>query len=109
MEEDEGILVKALVHASELSSCFRCGVEFDTSYRNGPKDWPGVIFDAHGNWGSTVFDPCDDPIGFLRIRICDRCVIENKNKIALFKAELPDELGEAAAEYIRIQELSDES
>lgn len=66
----------------QLDHCFCCNVEFDQSVVDGPKDWPGVIFDATGNWGSTIFDPSpSERPAVLRIRICDKCVIERQSRI----------------------------
>lgn len=67
----------------KLGSCFVCDREFDRSLKRGPKDYPGVLFDATGNWGSTIYDPTPDKPGhFLRIRVCDLCVLDGIEKIA---------------------------
>lgn len=68
--------------SSEINRCFCCGIQFDESYVDGPRDWPGTIFDATGNWGSTIFDPSSsERPAFLRIRICDRCIIQRRDRV----------------------------
>ena len=62
--------------------CIRCGEELQPSVRSledqvmdadtPPAD--GLIFISYGNYGSTVYDPCD-PMGqeYLVIVLCDEC------------------------------------
>ena len=40
--------------------------------QNHPKD--GVVFQSHGNYGSTVFDPMDGT--YLEVNICDPCLVQ---------------------------------
>lgn len=63
--------------------CFKCGIEFDQSYEGGDKDWPSLVFDSSGNWGSTIFDqnPFQKPTTWIRIRVCDKCVVDGKDLI----------------------------
>lgn len=80
---------------SSLDHCFCCNVQFDQSCVDGPRDWPGVIFNATGNWGSTIFDPSPDewPAN-LRIRICDKCVLERRSRI--------EQTGDSLSQKLRV-------
>ena len=40
----------------------------------------GTMFEATGNYGSTVWDPLD-PGRFLQIVICDECLLERKDQV----------------------------
>lgn len=68
--------------SSAIEHCFCCGIRFEQSYVDGPRDWPGTIFDATGNWGSTIFDPIpSERPSLLRIRICDSCILQRRDRI----------------------------
>lgn len=60
--------------------CFRCGKDLDPANGDMPHNQPyaGTIFRAHGQYGSTVFDPnvWDAPKEFLEINICDGCLLQ---------------------------------
>jgi hypothetical protein len=36
--------------------------------------WAATVFTAHGNYGSTVFDPFLTSEAYLKVAICDRCL-----------------------------------
>jgi hypothetical protein len=59
-------------------SCIRCGKKFTPSGPPGPDTPPndGLLFITYGNYGSTVYDPCD-PFGqeYLCVALCDACVV----------------------------------
>jgi hypothetical protein len=79
--------------------CFVCGIEFEASYSDGPKDWPSVIFEATGNWGSTVFDPMHP--AKLSIRICDKCVLSRRDRLIDSQNHLPDSLRDDVEEFYK--------
>ena len=80
--------------------CFVCGVQFDQSFVGGPRDWPGTIFEATGNWGSTIYDPTPNVRpACLAIRICDKCVITNRARIEETGDHLPESLRDDVSEY----------
>lgn len=41
-----------------------------------------TVFDTHGQYGSTVFDPIDAP-ECLEINVCDMCLRERKDRVLL--------------------------
>jgi hypothetical protein len=70
-------------------NCFKCGRKLTPAFEdadslvhvpNQPRG--GTTFITHGHYGSTVFDPVSD-INTLTINICDPCMIEFRNRIAL--------------------------
>ena len=71
--------------------CFRCTkeIKFDDRTPNNElaTRWPIIYdalhFDATGNYGSTVFDPLEEPgrTVSLQILICDRCLTKNTDKV----------------------------
>lgn len=75
--------------AKPTDKCFKCGVEFDVSCAVGGKDWPSLIFDSTGNWGSTIFDqdPFGKPVTWMRIRICDKCVVDGRDLVQVIGDE----------------------
>lgn len=72
--------------------CIICGSKLEKEELNkenmNPKTigivYDGVIFRASGNYGSSVFDPFPDN-GFAEIIICDKCMVEKKDKILRVK------------------------
>ncbi len=63
-------------------TCFCCELQLAQSHVDGPRDWPAVLFEATGNYGSTIFDPRpSEPPAVLRIRICDRCLVTKRNLV----------------------------
>lgn len=38
-----------------------------------------VMFRSSGNYGSTIFDPCDR--SEIEINVCDECVVRHQNRI----------------------------
>lgn len=79
--------------------CFCCGVRFDPASMLDEPNWPATEFEAHGNWGSTVYDPHDGK-SKLRIRICDACLINNRHAVDEFGQQLPDSIRPDVAEYL---------
>jgi hypothetical protein len=76
-----------------MDTCFVCDIQFDQSYVNGPREWPGVIFEPTGNWGSTIYDPYpNDGPSLLQIRICDKCVLKKRSQIKEIGNNLPESL-----------------
>lgn len=57
---------------SKNDKCFKCGrtlvVEMDSMVDD------GLLFEAYGNYGSTIFDPFPPGKECLRIFVCDECV-----------------------------------
>ena len=81
----------------DLDRCFCCNIELATSCGD-EKDWPATIFEATGNWGSTVFDPFNGESRLI-IRICDKCVVKKQHKIVEIGNDLQRELRDEVAEY----------
>jgi len=89
---------------SNLDTCFVCGAEFDQSHVSGPKDWPGVVFVATGNWGSTIFDPPPfEPQAMLKIRICDKCVVDRQSRLVEFGNEMNRTVDDCVIEFHKRQ------
>ena len=87
--------------SSAIEHCFCCGIQFDQSCADGPRDWPGTIFEATGNWGSTIFDPSPmERPASLMIRICDGCVIEKRGRIQETGSSLSQGLREDVVEFL---------
>lgn len=68
-------------------NCFKCDKElkpvFDDPRMKSPDvPYAGTTFITHGHYGSTVFDPIAS-FHSLMINICDQCMVEFKNRIAL--------------------------
>lgn len=86
----------------ELDYCFCCKVKFSQSYDGGELDWPGVIFEAKGNWGSTIFDsnPFKETPERLIIRVCDACVLERRLNVVEHDTKLPPKLRDDVKEFI---------
>lgn len=77
-------------NSAAMDHCFVCGVQFDASVVDGPRDWPGTIFIATGNWGSTIYDPSPSARpAQLHIRICDSCVLARRSRIVETGDHLP--------------------
>jgi len=90
-----------------LDHCFCCGIQFAKSIATGPRDWPGVVFMATGNWGSTVFDPPDEgPLEALCIRICDRCVLDRRDRIQVVGDSLASSLPPMASDFFSMSQQS---
>lgn len=47
-----------------------------------------VMFEAHGNYGSTVFDPMDGRKSLL-INVCDACLVQRRDRVHLVTTERP--------------------
>jgi len=86
---------------SNLDNCFSCGIEFTPSlWDGGPKDHPGIIFEATGNWGSTIFDPSPkERPAMLVIRICDKCVLNKLSRVQEIGDQLQKELRKDVKEF----------
>ena len=62
----------------------------------GSAPYPGLIFIAHGNYGSTVYDPSPGAasLEYLAVVICDACVVresEHGNVLIGHKAIPPED------------------
>lgn len=70
----------------ETCPCFICGKSLETPAHDNPTTWSpvmdGLWFRAYGNFGSTVFDPISGE-HFLRICICDKCILERQKQISV--------------------------
>lgn len=61
--------------------CFTCGKELDPVWEGSKSQYnDAMMFESHGNYGSTVFDPFDSRLSLL-IQICDPCVVERKDRV----------------------------
>jgi hypothetical protein len=72
--------------------CIICGVELAPSFRgHGPQHIPsqGTMFEAHGNYGSTVWDPPVSGSRSLTINVCDKCLVENVERVAELVHQYP--------------------
>ena len=73
--------------------CFRCDkkmrIERDEDGHMCSMISSGLFFQAHGNYGSTVFDPPDAMNEFLELVICGECVTLNKNEIDHVRVDVP--------------------
>lgn len=49
----------------------------------------GTVFYAHGNYGSTVFDPMNGAYS-LGIRVCDECLRERAARVVSCRSEKAD-------------------
>lgn len=69
-------------------SCIRCGTAVEPSLgkpAEADDDWAGwddvppadaLLFTSYGNYGSTVYDPCDQRAQeYLTIVLCDECAV----------------------------------
>jgi hypothetical protein len=58
--------------------CVRCGRELESVMADHAPRQPyaATVFLAHGQYGSTVFDPSPHSRQFLECNICDQCVTE---------------------------------
>ena len=68
-------------------NCFKCDKKIEPVFSDSKFNVPNqpyraTTFITHGHYGSTVFDPMSD-INTLTINICDQCMLEFKNRIAL--------------------------
>lgn len=66
--------------------CFGCGQALSPALEELDHNQPygATIFRAHGQYGSTVFDPMNWGSGvekFLEINICDTCLVIGANKV----------------------------
>lgn len=60
--------------------CFACGEQLQpvfTMLTRKPAE--AIEFCAHGQYGSTVFDPQDD--SQIQINICDPCLLARKDRV----------------------------
>lgn len=59
-------------------NCIVCKMDMP-SLLEGEPNHPngGVVFQARGNYGSTVFDPFDG--SYLEINVCDTCLLTAKH------------------------------
>lgn len=62
----------------EPNICISCKQQVESE-----EYWPhgAVIFDADGNYGSTIFDPIPPGDKYLRILVCDDCLVANADAV----------------------------
>jgi hypothetical protein len=69
--------------------CIICDKELDAVapefQTNQPYD--AVSFIAYGQYGSTVFDPCDGRGTYLEVNICDECLIKKRGEKKILFAD----------------------
>lgn len=63
----------------EPNHCIACKKQVDSQ-----EHWPldALIFEATGNYGSSIFDPMGND-KWLRVVICDACIVENQDKVRM--------------------------
>lgn len=66
--------------------CIVCGRELDPAFgeefQDGNQPFGGTVFVAHGQYGSTVFDPMNN--NYLEVNICDGCLVKaTKNEAVI--------------------------
>lgn len=65
-----------------IYKCFRCERTLVPSLADDePAPYCGVLFGAHGNYGSGVFDPVTPSGPTLLISICDECLLLHRNLV----------------------------
>jgi hypothetical protein len=63
--------------------CIICGKQLeDCGGGSVNQPYAGTTFVAHGQYGSTVWDPMNDDL-CLEINICDSCLRERKVRVAM--------------------------
>jgi hypothetical protein len=60
---------------SEIQPCIACGAKLEPAF-NDEESPPhnGLVFEAHGNYGSTLYDNGPLQGRWLQVTICDDCV-----------------------------------
>lgn len=71
-----------------LKHCLACGEEQGYLYSPADGECAGTVFTAHGNYGSTVFDPMDLRYR-LQILICDECMKSKAESVVLVRKDQP--------------------
>ena len=66
--------------------CIKCGKQlspaFGDAYQDGNQPFGATVFVAHGQYGSTVFDPMNN--NYLEVNICDDCLVRaSKNEVVI--------------------------
>jgi hypothetical protein len=67
--------------------CIVCGKELEPSDAEGDNQpHGGTVFETHGHYGSTVFDPMWTP-KYLEVTFCDECLVERggQGRVLLFQ------------------------
>lgn len=71
--------------------CLVCGFPLEPTFDDDDDDdrqitvYHGLHFQAHGTFGTTVFDPSpNDKADLLEIVVCDWCLIEKQAQVRLF-------------------------
>lgn len=73
--------------------CFKCDKELEVVFggkmsENDPQCSGALMFEARGNYGSTIFDPIGREISLL-INICDACVTAGKDRVLFTTVDRP--------------------
>jgi len=74
-------------------SCIVCDKELELSFRgdsekNSRQCHNAVMFSSGGNYGSTVWDPCNGRLELL-VNICDECITRKKDQVTLVTIHRP--------------------
>jgi len=66
----------------------------------------GTDWQASGNYGSSVFDPCYDDVESLYIVICDKCLLEKKHLVIYFQRRIKESIEniKSLSDYITQEE-----
>ena len=73
--------------------CFACGIPLEPAIEDVGDDrtvpvCPGLHFQAHGNYGCTIFDPGPpSPESHLEIVVCDWCLLERSDRVRLYNKD----------------------
>lgn len=68
-----------------LLPCLACGAELEPAFKDVDdvvnQPYGGTVFTSHGQYGSTVWDPCGTGSEFLEITICDPCLVKHQDRV----------------------------
>lgn len=74
-------------YPADVLTCFKCGWELTSISPGGQDRQPngGTVFRAHGNYGSSVWDPMNGAQSrhtvTLEINLCDACLINGYRQV----------------------------
>lgn len=60
--------------------CFNCKKKLKEVYKDSKTVYDGMVFETHGNYGSTVYDPCGKE-SMLYLYLCDSCAMMRKDRL----------------------------
>lgn len=75
---------------NKILPCLICGYEPEPAFPRTDSNQPykATTFVSHGQYGSTVFDPCTGSL-FIEINICDDCLIAKSERVLLGRSVRP--------------------